>query len=58
LTNLQAMLIVIFIWLAIAMHALGVLPHAVDHAIMYVYEQPTCDCSTDMECQERCGGEY
>jgi hypothetical protein len=57
LTNLHAMLIVILIWAVIGLHGLGVLPRAIDYAITYVYEQP-CDCTTDIDCQERCGGEY
>lgn len=57
MTNFQAMIIVILIWAAIRLHGLGILPNAVDNAITYVYEYP-CDCHTDIECQERCGGEY
>ena len=59
MTNLHAMLIVILIWAVIALHGLGILPNAIDYAITYAIEQPVeCDCHTDMECQERCGGEY
>ena len=43
LTNAHAMLIVILIWAVIAMHALGILPNAIDNAITYMYsEQHTC----------------
>lgn len=51
------MLIVIIIWLTIAMAGLGVLPHMVDTLTTHqrVITQP-CDCDTDMNCMERCGG--